>query len=78
MFVIEKFSKIGKSIFNLTVSMNPFLAIFTLYPFFSINISIISCVDIDLVAVVAVLIVFVSVATIFAEPAELVFSEFPS
>ena len=57
------------------MSMNPFLAILTLNPFFSVYISIVSCVNINLVAVITKLVVLVGVAARFAKPAELVLTE---
>lgn len=57
--IVKQFSELWGSLesFNFAIGMNPLITIFALDPLFSINISVISCVDIDLVAVVAKLVV---------------------
>ena len=60
------------------MGVDPFLAIFTLYPFFSVDISVVARVDVDLVAEVAKLLVLIGITAVLAKPPKLVFPELSS
>ena len=57
--------------------MNPLITIFALDPLFPVNISVIPCVNIDLVAVVTKLVVLERFRAPWAEPSVLFLTEFP-
>ena len=58
--------------------MHPLIALLALDPFFSVNISIVACVNIDLEAKVTKLVLGVGIGAAGAQPAVLVFPEFPA
>ncbi len=58
--------------------MDPLVALFTLYPVLAIDICILTIVYVNLLAEIAVLIVFVSIRTIVAKPKEFSFFKFPA
>ena len=63
--------------FHFAIGMNPLITIFALDPLFSVNISVVSRVHIDLVAVVAKLVVLEGLRAPGTEPSILFFAEFP-
>lgn len=76
--LLKLFYQVIVSINDLTYRVDPLVTLFTHYPLLSIDVSILSIVNVNLLAEITKLVIFVSIAAWFTKPEEFTLTKLSS